>query len=164
MLSQGLLLFCCQEDCKRAERKTNVDNRQTALCGRGILAVLVGSGGIVLRIREIQPDGFVAAEDVWFDTVRVTNTDADPTGSTWRGLSVSADTARAFAVLGNKITVALDSRQAYRFLAGILCYFAVRRLTGPAAAVTALGFGNAPAIVLEGSSIGTGGNFIRCYG
>lgn len=74
MLSQGLLLFCCQEDCKRAERKkTNVDNRQTALVVEGILTVLLVAAGIVLRIREIQlMDLDVAAEDVWFDTVRVT--------------------------------------------------------------------------------------------
>ncbi len=69
----GLVAFCCQEDCKRAERKTNVDNRQTALVVEGILTVLLVAAGIVLRIREIQlMDLDVAAEDVWFDTVRVT--------------------------------------------------------------------------------------------
>ena len=74
MLSQGLVAFLLSRGLQKSrEKKTNVDNRQTALVVEGILTVLLVAAGIVLRIREIQlMDLDVAAEDVWFDTVRVT--------------------------------------------------------------------------------------------
>lgn len=106
----GLVAFLLSRGLQKSrEKKTNVDNRQTALVVEGILTVLLVAAGIVLRIREIQlMDLDVAAEDVWFDTVRVTT---------------------------------LGFQAGLQILGWILCYFAVRRLTGPAAAVTALGFG-----------------------
>lgn len=144
-------MACCHRACcfsavkrtaKEQREKTNVDNRQTALVVEGILTVLLVAAGIVLRIREIQlMDLDVAAEDVWFDTVRVTTQTQIPQvvhGAVYLYLQILHG---LLLLLGNKITVALGFQAGLQILGWILCYFAVRRLTGPAAAVTALGFG-----------------------
>ena len=85
----------------------------------GILTVLLVAAGIVLRIREIQlMDLDVAAEDVWFDTVRVTTQTQIPQvvhGAVYLYLQILHG---LLLLLGNKITVHSDSRRAYRFLAG----------------------------------------------
>lgn len=139
----GLVAFLLSRGLQKSrEKKTNVDNRQTALVVEGILTVLLVAAGIVLRIREIQlMDLDVAAEDVWFDTVRVTTQTQIPQvvhGAVYLYLQILHG---LLLLLGNKITVALGFQAGLQILGWILCYFAVRRLTGPAAAVTALGFG-----------------------
>ena len=106
----GLVAFLLSRGLQKSrEKKTNVDNRQTALVVEGILTVL-----LVAQIPQVVH------------------------GAVYLYLQILHG---LLLLLGNKITVALGFQAGLQILGWILCYFAVRRLTGPAAAVTALGFG-----------------------
>ncbi len=137
----GLVVYLLHKLFMRNSGQQNGDRRQIWLVLEGVLFVALIAAGIVLRTREVmQYDLTGTAGDVWFDAVRVTETTQIPQvvhGAVYIYLQVLHG---LLVFLGNKMSVALILQVVLQMLAGIFLYFTVRKLTGTAAAVVAMGY------------------------
>ncbi len=151
----GLVVFLLH---RLFEKKTGIETdnvRQAKLIAEGLLVVILIAAGIALRVREILSyDLTVTGGNVWFDAAKITETTRIPQvvhGAVYFYLQLLHG---LLLFLGNKMSAALIMQAALQILTGILMYFAVRRLTGVIAAMSAMGYWMlcpllASAVVLE---------------
>ena len=137
----GLVVFLLHKFLEKEQRRKAADRRQVKLIIESLVVVILIAVGIALRTGEIlQYDIIGEGGNVWFDTVKVTETTQIPQvvhGAVYFYLQVLHG---LLLFLGNKMTVALTLQAALQILTGVFMYFAVRKLTGVIAAVTAVGY------------------------
>ena len=134
----GLVVFLLHRLLEKKRGQQREDLQKSLLVLEGVLFAALAVVGIVLRARQVmQYDG---AGNVWFDTVKVTETTQIPQvvhGAVYFYLQVLHG---LLVFLGNKITAALILQVVLQIFTGIFFYFAVRKLTGTAAAIVAFGY------------------------
>lgn len=137
----GLVVFLLHRLLRVKWTQGGEGSRQWKLMIEGLAAVALIAAGIVLRVGEIMRyDTPGEGGNIWFDAVKVTETTQIPQvvhGAVYFYLQVLHG---LLVFLGNKMTVALVLQLVLQIATGIFLYFAVRKLTGTAAAVVALGY------------------------
>lgn len=137
----GLVVFLLHRFLRVKWTQSGEGTGQVKLIIEGLAVVALIAAGIMLRVREIMLyDISGEAGNIWFDTVKVTETTRIPQvvhGAVYFYLQVLHG---LLVFLGNKITAALVLQLVLQILTGIFLYFAVRQLTGTVAAVVALGY------------------------
>lgn len=137
----GLVVFLLHTFLVRRNTR-RVDNRQQVrLIIESLIVVILLAVGIVLRTREVMLYEVTGESvNVWFEAAKVTESAHIPQvvhGAVYFYLQVLHG---LLVFLGNKMTAALILQAVLQILSGIFLYFAVRKLSGTVAAVTAFGY------------------------
>lgn len=137
----GLVVFLLHRLFENKQGQQKEDSQKVMLIVEGVLFVALIAIGIVLRVREAMLyDVSAAGENIWFDTVKVTENTQIPQvvhGAVYFYLQVLHGLLIFF---GNKMSAALILQVILQMFTGIFLYFAVRKLTGAVAAIVSFGY------------------------